>query len=79
MFFIVKIPPYVALLIFLGLAVLGALFFVRSRKSRTRYFCPNCNTSIQLELMKAKHCSICGAALIEARHDKNILGDYDKE
>jgi hypothetical protein len=76
MFFIVQIPHLAALCIFLGLVVLGAFFYVRSKKSRTRYHCPNCGHSIQTELLKAEHCNICGAALTEARHDSKITGDY---
>ncbi len=78
MFFIVQVPPFVAVFIFFGLVSLGAFFYLRSRKSRTRYHCPNCGNSIQTELLKAEHCSICGTALNEAQHKGKVTGDYQE-
>lgn len=47
----------------LVLLVLGILFYLRSVSSRKSYRCPHCGEIVQVELMDAIHCNVCGALL----------------
>ena len=55
----------IVLLVYAGIGVivvvLGVLFYLRSASSRKRYCCPQCGEQVSVELMKAGHCSVCGA------------------
>lgn len=41
------------------------LTYLRSLLSRKKYYCPKCGEQIQVELMEASRCSVCGARLVE--------------
>lgn len=56
----------IALLILLPL--MGLLFF-RAYASRKKYTCPNCGEQIQVELMEATRCSVCGSPLNQNREE----------
>lgn len=45
--------------------MLELLTYLRSLFSRKKYFCPQCGEEIQVELMEASRCSVCGARLVE--------------
>jgi len=45
------------------IVVLGLVFYLRSVGSRKRYDCPQCGEQVSVELMRASHCSMCGAPL----------------
>jgi len=57
----------IVLLIYAGIGVivvvLGILLYLRSVSNRKRYCCPQCGEQVSVELMKARHCNICGAPL----------------
>lgn len=61
--FFTKIESW-GLPLFYGIIILIAIFlYLRARKSRKTYQCPECGESFQVEHMSASMCKVCGTAV----------------
>ncbi len=50
-------------LIAVAILTFGLLLWARSSLSRKSYRCPKCHEVVQVELMNATRCNVCGAPL----------------
>lgn len=57
----IVIIVYAAILV--ALVLLGIIFYLRAAVSRRLVVCPHCGEQLQIELMGATTCTVCGASL----------------
>lgn len=69
--------PFLIFLIYpaIGVLLLGlaAVLYFRASLSRKSYRCPQCHEVINVELMDATYCNVCGAPL------RRTTGDYQED